>query len=58
MLKRKPKKYRLEFTRTQLIHMRRFLNRACDCCEGRCPDFTIPAWYYIKPLLEKIEAAL
>lgn len=51
------KKVSIEFTRNELIHLRRFLNRAINCCEGDCPRYTMPAWYYLEGMMKRIQAA-
>ena len=45
----------IEFSIGELVHLRRFLNRAAACCVNHEPK--IAAWYYIDPLLKKIDAA-
>lgn len=49
----------ITFNKTELIHMRRFLNRAVDCAEGKRSHFyRVNAWYYTAPLLKKVHEAL
>ncbi len=48
----------VRFTRNDLIHIRRFMTRACDCAEGKCPGELSSAWYYIKPILKRVKLAL
>jgi len=50
--------YTLRLSKTQMVHLRRLLNRAVKCCEGRCPQFEMPVWYYIGSLVEAIENAM
>lgn len=52
----------IRFTKSELIHLRRFLTRSVECAEGRCRDYQnwsplSGAWYYVRPLLEKVNAA-
>jgi hypothetical protein len=51
------KKIAVQFSKGELIHLRRFLNRAVDCAEGKCFQ-RISAWYFAKPLLKKVRDAL
>jgi hypothetical protein len=46
------------FGKSQLHNLRRFLNRALECAEGRCPKYQVHAWHSIKPLLEKVNYSL
>ena len=57
MAKRLPKAT-IQFSREQLIHLRRFLNRTVACCQGKCPGYPIPARYYLAPILKEVERAL
>jgi len=57
MAKKAPK-VTLEFTPTELKTLRRCLNRAVDCCEGRCPGYQVFIWYYVQHIVQKVEDAL
>lgn len=52
------------FSKAELINMRRFLNRAVDCCEGQeeCPNhkWAKPriCWYVLRSPMNKIQKAL
>ena len=56
-MKPKVRKKSIEFTIGDLIHLRRFLNRSVRCCQGECPGYRIYAWYYVGPLMKKIDGA-
>ena len=60
-MKRKRRSKKIDFSRGELINMRRLLNRAVECAEGRCPtemsDQLVYSWY-AKPILKKIKEAL
>lgn len=45
------------FNRTELISLRRFLGRAVECAEGRCPGPLEACWCYLETPLAKIEFA-
>ena len=49
-------KARLDFSKSELIHLRRFVNRAVACANGEC-FHRIYADYYAYPLLKKIDKA-
>ena len=53
-----PAKSPLFLSKYQLISLRRFLNRAIACAEGRCPQYRVSAWYYLKPILEQVDNIL
>ncbi len=49
----------IEFSRGELVHMRRFLTRGMLCAEGKCPGYTLQATLYVlETPLKKIKAAL
>ena len=48
----------LNLSRTQMIHLRRCINRGIDCSEGRCPGYTIQIWYCMKTLVGQIKDAM
>jgi len=48
----------LRLSRAQLMNLRRLINRAAACAEGRCyPTITV-CWYWAKPLLRAVCTAL
>ena len=55
--RRRGEKVLIELSIGDVIHLRRFLNRAVDCAQGQCPGTSISAWYYVGPILKKIEQA-
>lgn len=61
-MKRNIKREAIILSRRELIHLRRFLNRAVNCAEGACDTKPfanqISAWYYVKPLLAKVNQAI
>jgi hypothetical protein len=52
------RKYSLEFSYHELIHLRRCLNRGIACSEGRCYAETRYMWHFLKTSMGKIEAIL
>jgi len=54
---RRKNKVAIEFSRKELITLRRLLNRAVDSAEG-VKTHRINAWYYAEPILKKIQEAI
>ena len=50
--------YTLKLSRHQLIHLRRFLVRGVDCAQGTCHPKLSSGWYYVEPLLNRIQDIL
>ena len=49
----------IQFSKHQLIHLRRFLNRGIDCAHGRCtPSGSMDVEYYTDPIMKKIKSAI
>lgn len=56
-MKRKRTEVGVFLSKGELVHLRRLLNRAVECSEGRCCS-GIFAWYYARPLLNKTQEAI
>lgn len=46
----------IELTRSDLIHLRRFLNRGIQCASGKCPGYSLSHVHWLMdPIVKKIE---
>ena len=49
---------RIQFSQSELVNIRRFLNRGIECAEGHCRGRLSVAWYCLRPILEKVQRAI
>jgi hypothetical protein len=56
---KKNKSVKIEFSKGELVHIRRFLNRGMDCAAGKCPPYKL-VWprYFLIGVMKKIKLAL
>ena len=48
----------ITLSKRQIADLKRLLNRVVKCGQGQCPGNQIQVWYMVRPIMDKLEAAV